>query len=139
MIARYVAAYLAAALAFAGLDAVWLTTTNAVLYRPVLGAVLIDGFRPAPAILFYLIYLLGVMVFATGPALRSGSWRTASLRGALFGFFAYATYDLTNQATLVVWATKITILDLMWGTFVTAAGATAGYWGGRLAGASARA
>jgi uncharacterized membrane protein len=52
--------------------------------------------------------------------------------GALFGFFCYATYDLTNQATLVVWATKITVLDLCWGTFLTASGATAGYFASKL-------
>jgi uncharacterized membrane protein len=131
MIARYAAAYVAAAIAFAGLDAVWLTATNATLYRPVLHAVMIEGFRPAPAVLFYLIYLLGVMVFAVAPGLAAGHWRVATRRGALFGFFAYATYDLTNQATLTVWATQITVLDLMWGTFVTAMGATAGYWAGK--------
>jgi uncharacterized membrane protein len=131
MIARYAAAYAGAAVAFAGLDAVWLTATNATLYRPALHEVLIDGFRPAPAVLFYLIYLAGVTVFAVAPALAGGRWHGAARRGALFGFFAYATYDLTNQATLIVWSTRITLLDLMWGTLVTAAGATAGYWAAR--------
>ena len=127
MIARYLAAYVGAGLAFAGLDAVWLTATSASLYRPVLHAVLIDGFRAVPAVLFYLVYLAGVMIFAVAPAMREGRWRTATTMGALFGFFAYATYDLTNQATLAVWATRITLMDLAWGGFVTAAGATAGY------------
>ncbi len=131
MIARYVAAYAGAAAAFAGLDAVWLTLTNATLYRPALHAVLMDGFRPVPAVLFYIIYLVGVIVFAVAPALASGGWSAAARRGAMFGFFAFATYDLTNQATLIVWSTRITLLDLTWGTFVTAAGASAGYWAGR--------
>jgi uncharacterized membrane protein len=64
--------------------------------------------------------------------LRTGRWLTAALLGAAFGFVAYATYDLTNQATLKVWATRITLLDLSWGTFVTATGATAGFWAVRL-------
>jgi uncharacterized membrane protein len=133
MMIRYLAAYVGAAIAFAGLDAVWLTLTNASLYKPVLHAVLTDGFRPIPAIAFYLVYLLGVMVFAVAPGLKEGRWTAAARRGALFGFFAYATYDLTNQATLAVWATKITLLDLTWGTFVTCFGATAGSWAGRAA------
>lgn len=127
MIGRHLAAYAGAGLAFAGLDAVWLSLTSASLYRPVLHGVLIDGFRPVPAVLFYLVYLAGVVIFAVAPAMRAGRWRVATAMGALFGFFAYATYDLTNQATLIVWATKITLMDLAWGAFVTAAGATAGY------------
>jgi len=133
MIRRHLAAYVGAGLAFCGLDAAWLTLTNAALYRPALHGVLIDGFRPLPAVLFYLVYLTGMMVFAIAPGLKDGRWSTATRRGALFGFFAYATYDLTNQATLSAWPTHITVLDLMWGTFVTAAGATAGYWAGRMA------
>jgi uncharacterized membrane protein len=132
MIGRYLAAYVGAGLAFAGLDAVWLTLTSTSLYRPALRAVLIDGFRPLPAVLFYLIYLGGVVIFAVAPAIREGRWRTATLMGALFGFFAYATYDLTNQATLIVWATPITLLDLAWGTFVTAVGASVGYFASTL-------
>ena len=132
MIRRYLLAYLGAGLAFAGLDAIWLTLANAAIYKPALHSVLIDGFRPVPAVLFSLVYLLGVMAFAVSPALTAGRWIDATRKGALFGFFAYATYDLTNQATLIVWATHITLLDLTWGTVVTAAGATAGYFAGRL-------
>jgi uncharacterized membrane protein len=116
----------------AGLDYFWLTTTNATLYRPVLGSVLAVSPRMGPAVLFYLVYLVGVVIFAVAPAIRSGRWRDATLTGALFGFFCYATYDLTNQATLIVWDTKITLLDLCWGTFLTASGATAGYFASKL-------
>ena len=130
---RYLIAYLGAGLALGGLDFFWLTTTNASLYRPILGPVLMDGVRPIPAALFYLVYLLGVVVFGVSPAIRSGRWRDATLSGALFGFFCYATYDLTNQATLSVWATKITLLDLCWGTFLTATGSTVGYFASRIA------
>jgi uncharacterized membrane protein len=129
---RYILAWVGAGLLLAGLDAIWLTTTNATLYRPTLGQVLAPSPRPGPAILFYVVYLIGVVVFAVTPAIRSGRWRDATLMGALLGFFCYATYDLTNQATLVVWATKITLLDLCWGTFLTASGATAGYFASKL-------
>jgi uncharacterized membrane protein len=129
---RYAVAWLGAGLVLAGLDAVWLTTTNLPLYRPTLGPVLAASPRLGPAILFYVVYLVGVVVFGVTPALRSGRWRDATIMGALFGFVCYATYDLTNQATLVVWATKITVLDLCWGTFLTASGATAGYFASKL-------
>jgi uncharacterized membrane protein len=129
---RYGAAWLGAGLLLAGLDAIWLTTTNAALYRPTLGQVLAPSPRLAPAVLFYVVYLIGVVVFAVAPAIRSRRWQDATIMGALLGFFCYATYDLTNQATLVVWATKITLLDLCWGTFLTASGATAGYFASKL-------
>ena len=129
---RYLVAWIGAGLVLAGLDTVWLVTTNATLYRPVLQSVLITGVRPVAAVSFYVIYLVGVVIFGVSPGLRSGRWRDATLMGALFGFFAYATYDLTNQATLRVWATHITLLDLGWGTFLTATGATAGYFASKL-------
>ena len=129
---RYIVAWLGAGLLLAGLDYFWLTSTNVTLYRPVLGSVLAVSPRMAPAVLFYLVYLVGVVVFAVAPAIRRGRWRDATLTGALFGFFCYATYDLTNQATLIVWDTKITLLDLCWGTFLTASGATAGYFASKL-------
>ena len=132
---RYLAAYLGAGVVFAGLDAVWLTATNAALYRLALGRILTPGFRPAPAIAFYLIYLAGVVVFAIAPAIRANAgWRGAATRGGLLGFFCYATYDLTNQATLIVWATRVTVLDLAWGILLTATGATAGYLASKLVG-----
>ncbi|MDE2355383.1 MAG: DUF2177 family protein [Alphaproteobacteria bacterium] len=135
---RWIAAWFGAAVVFAGLDAVWLTSTNATLYRPVLAPVLLAGVRPAPAVLFYLVYLTGTVILAVGPALKAGRWSVAARQGALFGFFAYATYDLTNFATLAVWSTQITVLDLCWGTFLTAVGATAGYFAGHLASGAGR-
>ena len=130
----YLAAYLGAGLALGGLDAVWLSQTSANLYRPLLGALLAPGFRVLPAALFYLIYLAGVVYFGVRPGLQRGSWRISTMNGGLFGFCCYATYDLTNQATLVRWSTSITLLDLAWGVFLTSTGATAGYWAARLAG-----
>ena len=129
--AQWIVGYLGAALAFGGLDAVWLTLTSATIYRPVLAPVMAASVRPLPALLFYVVYLAGLTVFAVVPAVRAARWTRAPIAGGLFGFFAYATYDLTNQATLAVWATKITVLDLAWGTFASAVGATAGYFAAR--------
>jgi uncharacterized membrane protein len=92
-----------------------------------MGDMLVDGFRLAPAALFYLIYIAGIVVFAIAPALASERWTTATSYGAFLGFFAYATYDLTNQATLKNWPLAVTIADLCWGTFLTAGAATAGF------------
>jgi uncharacterized membrane protein len=127
---RWLVAWLSAAVVFLGLDAIWLISTNSRVYRPVLGPILTPTPRFVPAGLFYVVYLTGVLVFAIRPAVKSRLRSEATRKGALFGFFAYATYDLTNQATLSVWSTRITALDLGWGTFVTAMAATAGYLAG---------
>ena len=121
---KYVIAYLATGLVFAAVDAVWLTLSNARLYRPTLDPVLTDEVNLKAAAVFYLVYILGIMVLAVSPAT---SWTKAMTTGAILGAMYYATYDLTNQATLKVWATKITLADILWGTFVTAIAATAGY------------
>ena len=119
--------YMATLAVMVGLDAIWLTATAAPLYRTQLGAMLLPAFSPVPAIAFYLLYAVGLVVFAAGPALLLGSWRFALSRGALFGCIAYATYDLTNQATLQGWSVAVTLADLAWGTTVSALAATGGY------------
>ena len=118
-------AYAAAAVVFLALDAVWLTTMAERLYRPALGRLMLDRFEVAPAIAFYTLYVAGIVVFAVLPGLEARRWTTALGLGAMLGLVAYATYDLTNQATLRGWAWKVTIADLCWGTFVTAAAAAA--------------
>lgn len=119
-------AYAGTAVVFLAFDAVWLTTMADRLYRPALGALMLERFVLAPAILFYALYIVGIVVFAIAPALAEGRWLGALWRGALLGLIAYATYDLTNQATLRGWAWRVTVADLCWGTFVTAAAAAAG-------------
>ncbi|MGU3493463.1 DUF2177 family protein [Xanthobacteraceae bacterium A53D] len=120
-------AYVATALAFLAIDAVWLTAMGNRFYKPLMGDMVLEGFRPLPALVFYLIYTAGIIIFAVSPALDSGRWTTALTYGALFGFFCYATYDLTNQATLKSWPVALTIVDITWGTVLTAASATLGY------------
>jgi uncharacterized membrane protein len=125
---RLAAAYLAAGLAFAIIDAIWLTQIGPRLYRPALDAVLADRFNLPAAVAFYLIYIAGIIALAVLPAAREGAGLSkAALNGAMLGFVAYATYDLTNQATLKVWSLKITLADIAWGTFLTACAASAGY------------
>ncbi len=129
MIAKYLTAYIVTCIAFALIDSLWLRTMVTKLYQPEIGELLLrSGFRIGPAIAFYVLYILGIMIFAVGPALASGRWQTALLFGALFGFFCYMTYDLTNHATMKVWSTKVTVLDIIWGTFLTGSASLTGWW-----------
>lgn len=117
--------YVSVAVAFLAMDAVWLTLSGEPLYRRHLAGLLLDDFRLAPAVLFYALYVAGIVVFAVAPA-RSAVGALA--RGAFLGLVAYGTYDLTNQATLKVWSTLVTAADLCWGAFATAIAATVGYF-----------
>lgn len=119
-----------AATAFALLtfDAIWLTTMAQPFYRPNLPGMVLDTFRLGPAIAFYLTYLFGIIYFAILPSLGSRKVSAALIRGALLGFVCYGTYDLTNQATLKVWPTIVTVVDMAWGTFLTAVVAAFGAW-----------
>lgn len=120
-------AYIATGVVFLATDAVWLRLAAPRLYRPLMGDMLLDSFKPLPALLFYLVYIAGIVIFAISPAFGTDRWMTATGYGALFGFLAYATYDLTNQATLRNWPVLVTIVDLSWGTFLTAFAATMGF------------
>lgn len=121
----YIAAYVTAALVMGILDYLWLTNTVEPIYHKALGAIMADNPNMVAAVIFYLVYIVGILIFAVRPALASGDWKTAALFGALFGFFAYSTYDLTNMATLKVWSLKVTVIDIVWGTFLTGITASA--------------
>lgn len=124
---RYLLAYLGCALVMAGLDAVWLTMVGPRLYPPAIGELLAPRPDLAPAVAFYVIYVAGIVGLAVAPALaKRSAWRAIG-SGAALGFVAYATYDLTNQATLRVWPVHLTLIDLTWGTSLTAAAALGGY------------
>ena len=123
---KYLITYLGTGLAFAALDAVYLTLAGQKVYRPTLDYALADKPALPAAAIFYLVYVLGVVLLAVLPNRDAGLAKTA-LTGALLGAMCYATYDLTNQATLKVWATRITVIDISWGTVLTAFGASAGY------------
>lgn len=121
-------AYVATLVVFVAADFIWLSSMANVLYRPTLGDMLAPAFRPVPAILFYLIYALGLTFFAVRPSMQSSDLLIALFYGAMFGFVAYATYDLTNQATLKNWSTALTIADLAWGSALSATAAATGSW-----------
>ncbi|MBT8426658.1 MAG: DUF2177 family protein [Erythrobacter sp.] len=119
----WIVAFIAAALAFGVLDAMWLGWAGDNFYRPRLGDMLADSFRMGPALVFYAAYVAAIVWFAVRPGL-AGGLGAAALNGALLGAICYATYDLTNQATLKQWSTTVTIADICWGAFATAVAAT---------------
>jgi uncharacterized membrane protein len=108
--------YAVAFTAFIAIDLVWLGLIANNLYRKYLGFIM----KPSPnwpvAIIFYLLYLAGVVFFVINPAIAKQSWKYALFSGMLFGLITYATYDLTNLATLKDWPPFITVIDLIWGT-----------------------
>ena len=125
---RSLIAYLSTFVVFAVVDAVWLGFIAKDLYRNAIGHLMADTPNWVAAAAFYLLYVAGLVYFGVLPGLDADAWQRAALQGALFGFFCYATYDLTNLATLKGWPLSIVIADLAWGAFVSAVGATGGYF-----------
>ena len=120
----WIVAAITAALVFGALDAVWLSWAGPNFYRPRLGDILADSFRMMPALVFYAAYIAAIVWFAVRPGLSLGIG-AAALNGALLGAICYATYDLTNQATMRTWSTTVTVADIAWGAFATAVAAAA--------------
>jgi uncharacterized membrane protein len=108
-------------LAMAVVDGIWLGAVARTFYRRHLGFLMAERPNWTAAVAFYLIYVLGVTVFAVLPGADAGSIGEAAWRGALFGLVAYATYDLTNAATLRGWPNVVTLVDMAWGTVLTTA------------------
>lgn len=121
------AAYLGAAVAFVILDAIWLASVAKGFYFTRLAGLLRDKPDLGVAAVFYLIYLAGIVYFAVLPAIAGGGLARAVLNGALLGFLAYATYDFTNLATLKGYPAIVAVVDVAWGTFLTATAAGCGF------------
>lgn len=121
-------AYVATAVIFFAMDFAWLSVALNTLYKPQLGGLLLDKPNMPVAAGFYLLYVVGVLAFAVMPALAQGDWTRALWGGALLGLVAYGTYDITNLAITAGWSPIVSVVDMAWGTFVTAAAATAGYF-----------
>ncbi len=119
--------YLIALPVFFAIDMVWLGLVAKGFYRTQLGALTRERVGWAAAIVFYLLFIVGLVVFVVAPAMDDGSWLRALLYGALFGLIAYATYDLTNLATLRDWPLLVTVVDLIWGAVLAAAVSVATY------------
>ncbi len=112
---------------FLVIDLIWLGLIAKNLYQRQIGPLMSDSVNWAAAIIFYLLFIVGLVYFAILPAVNDGEWLRALALGAFFGFITYATYDLTNLATLKDWPIQITLIDLAWGTFLGASISTLTY------------
>jgi|SRR5690606_7878496 uncharacterized membrane protein len=122
-----ITAYLATAVAFFALDFVWLSLAVPRIYRPLMGTLLRESPNLPVAGAFYLVYVVGLVVFAVLPAASAGSWVMALGLGALLGLVAYGTYDFTNLSTIRDWPLMVSLVDLAWGVSVSAVAALVGY------------
>jgi len=123
---KYIAAYAAAFLALLILDAVWIGFIASGFYARNIGHLMAASPNIAAALVFYVLYPLGLLVFAIAPTRGRPGWQGTAGMAAAFGFFAYGTYDLSNLATLRDWPVTVSIVDVVWGCFVSAASASAG-------------
>ena len=120
--------YVLTTLVFLLVDMTWLGVIAKNLYQKYLGDFLTDKVNWTAAFVFYLVYVVGVSIFAIYPALNKDSVGSAALLGGMFGFFCYATYDLTNLATLKGWPINIVFIDIAWGTVLTAIVSISGFY-----------
>ena len=120
--------YLLTTVVFLIIDMAWLGLIAKNLYAKYLGNFLTDKINWTAAFIFYLIYVVGVSIFAIYPSLNKNSALSAALMGGLFGFFAYTTYDLTNLATLKDWPLPLVFIDIAWGTVLTATVSLSGFY-----------
>lgn len=120
-------AYLLTSVVFFAIDLTWLGLVAKGLYAKYLGGLLSDQVNWTAAITFYLLFIVGIFLFVILPAAEKSSWQHALIYGALFGFFTYATYDLTNLATLKNWPLTIVFIDIAWGMALTGSVSLAGY------------
>lgn len=116
----FIKLYLIALPVFLGIDMVWLTLVAKKFYGEQLGYLMSKNPNLVAAGIFYLLFIAGLIVFVIAPALDKKLWMNAMIMGAFFGLVTYATYDLTNLATVKDWPIIITIVDLIWGTVLSA-------------------
>ena len=112
--------YLVALFTFLAIDMLWLGVVAKNFYQKQIGFLLKEDVNWVAALSFYFLFVFALVFFVINPAIEKGSWTVALLYGALFGFITYATYDLTNLATLKDWPLLVTFVDLLWGTFLGA-------------------
>jgi uncharacterized membrane protein len=122
---KYLAAYAAALLVMLALDMLWLGVVAKALYRDGIGHLMADSPNIAAAVAFYLIYVAGLIGFVVAPYAEDPSWGRTLLVGALFGLVAYATYDLSNLATLKGWPVALAVMDIGWGAAISTVTAAA--------------
>jgi uncharacterized membrane protein len=129
---KYIVAYVVSLIVMLGIDLVWLGVVAKEMYADKLGPLLADAPNIPAAVAFYLLYPLGLLIFVIAPSIASGSWTQALMRGALFGFFAYMTYEFTNLALIRGWPSSLIAVDILWGILLTGLAATAGHFAGKL-------
>ena len=117
--------YLIALIIFVILDGIWLGFIGGNIYKKYIGFLLAETPNWTAAIIFYLLFIIGIVVFAVLPGMEEKSLWIIVGRAALFGLVTYATYDLTNFATIKSWPIQITIIDLIWGTCLSSIVGTA--------------
>ena len=127
MVTEYIYMYLLSVPVFFAIDMLWLGLIARRLYESKLGYLMGPVNWPV-AVLFYLVFLVGLLIFAIAPAVAAQSITHALVFGALFGFFTYATYDLTNWSTVRNWPWSISFVDMAWGTVLAASVSTLTYW-----------
>ena len=120
--------YVITTIIFFAIDMIWLGLIAKSFYRQQLGFVLSPDVNWPAAIIFYLLYIGGILFFAVMPGLKELSWQTALLHGAVLGMLCYATYDLTNMATIKNWPLVIVVVDIIWGTVLTGGCALLSYF-----------
>jgi len=120
---RYVVLYLTTLIVLIPIDFLFLGLVAKGFFAAQVGDML-GEIRPAPAILFYLLYVAGILIFVSGPA--TATWQTSLLYGALFGLFCYATFELTSLSLLKHWTWTVVVVDVSWGVFVTAVSSALG-------------
>lgn len=125
---KYILLYIGTLVAFLIIDLVWLTVISKDLYQKEIGSLLLKSPNLLPAVIFYLLFVFALLVLVVIPGLDSGSLTKTLMFAFLFGVITYATYDLTNLATLKDWSLKITIIDLIWGGFLATATAFFSYY-----------
>lgn len=127
---KNLALYLSFFIALITIDLIWLLGISKNLYRNEMGDLMASEPKLLAGLAFYLLYALGVCIFVIVPAVSKQSWLYALQYGALFGFFCYMTYDLTNLAVVRNFPTQLAFIDIAWGSFVTALCASFAYWVG---------
>ena len=127
-LSKLILSYLLTTVVFLFIDLLWLGIIAKSFYGRHLANFLSPQVNWTAAIIFYLIFIIGIFIFGIMPAVEKQSWTQALILGGLFGFFTYATYDLTNLATLKEWPLTIVIVDIIWGFVLSASVSVSGYF-----------
>lgn len=125
---KFAIGYLLTTVVFFAIDILWLGVIAKDMYNKMLGHLMAPNVNWTAALIFYLIFIVGIFLFSIVPGIQKDSFQHALIYGVLFGFFTYATYDLTNLATLKDWPIKIVFIDIIWGMVLTGSVASSGFY-----------